>query len=373
MTPLDIDDLLRETESTSFPLTPTTDETHDLDDDLKSLDVFKEECERRLSNLTEEQGPKTEGKDEGGDTVPEGLHCARDAEAEDSLSLRTGNDGKPGEGSDGEGREEGRRGDGEEEEEEEEGMKMAQKSLQEVCSDLSTLRTPSSEGRSVRPKTKLYARKSNESQYSNASDTFGGGQQVEKPRPRVTSTINYTVDNLERELTNLLEMFGEKELPKRDDVDNSETTTTTTTANTTTTTTNMRPRSTPHFTSRTTPPSYSRTSLTSLTTPSTTSSENLYFTFPSSPTSDSSINLPSPAQQRDERRDSDLFSTLKEGVKHLGWRNSLKRKKKKHGKKGLVIGEPQDFRTLTATTSIKPDADPMVQAVPGDIAGHGAG
>lgn len=67
VTPLDIDDLVRETEATAFVLTPpTTEEMPGLDDDLKSLVIFQEECERRLNNLTE-------GRVDGRKTLPEGL------------------------------------------------------------------------------------------------------------------------------------------------------------------------------------------------------------------------------------------------------------------------------------------------------------
>ena len=46
---------------------------------------------------------------------------------------------------------------------------------------------------------------------------------------------------------------------------------------------------------------------------------------------------------------------MKKRMKNLGRRNSLKRIKKKKKKREIVISEPQDFRELTATTSIKPD------------------
>ncbi|XP_063877406.1 mucin-2-like isoform X4 [Scylla paramamosain] len=374
---------------------------------------------------------------------------------------------------------------------------MALESLKEVCNDLSTLGTPQTEGRSVRPKINKSRIKSIDFQLSNqSSSSFGAGQQVEeKPRPRKDSGYSFTIDNLEKEMKNLLDMFLTKDPSSSDDVDGtiditaasaaattpacprSPTTTTTNTSSPVTcssqTTISIPPRTpspTPTITSTTTvtppqsprsptltitstttaspplsprsltltisstttasppltprsptstvstitpltprsPASIATTPLTprSPTTPTTTpttrtplfpSSENLVFTYPSSPTSLSSFTFPSPEptatlQRRakslsthhisshspsfspsyhvlspppsspSERREEHqhFFSTIKEGMRNFGRRNSLRKKKKK---KRPEIGEPQDFRTLTSTTSIKPDADPWSKAV----------
>ncbi|XP_045121100.1 nuclear pore complex protein DDB_G0274915-like isoform X2 [Portunus trituberculatus] len=454
--------VLEEQASSSITVTTTTTEdgAEDLDAHLLSLETFQEDCMRRLAHLRDERSAVTE---------PE---CFTDATKEEE-NVESGN----GEGDKREDiKEEGKI--EEKEEEEEEGVRMAQASLKEICNDLSTLGTPLIEGRSVRPKIQKDRIKSVDFQLSGESDSiFAAGQQVEeKPRPRKDSGYSFTIDTLEKELTNLLDMFLTKDATDNVNDDATTNITTATTIATATTTTPTSPRSpittttttttsspvtsssqttitipprtpspTPTITSTTTitpprspcspntirstttvtpplsplpltsissvtpqtPRSPTSTATTPLTprspvTPTTTpttethpSSEPLVFTFPSSPTSLSSFTFassepttplqrkakslsvhhvpshsrssssyhvlsplppPSPSERKEEYH---FFSTIKEGMKNFGRRNSLRKKKKKRPE----IGEPQDFRTLTSTTSIKPDDDPWIKVV----------
>lgn len=200
MIPLDnIDELVlvQEVQASSFTsdtAAAAEEGAIDLEDHLISLEAFQEDCRRRLAHLEE-------GKDAiEGPGIVTTEECSTDAVREDE-SVESGSD-------DGDKTEEIKEeSNTEEEEEEEEGVRMAQESLKEVCNDLSTLGALQTEGRSVRPKINKPRIKSIDFQLSNETNSsFGAGQQVEKPRPRKDSGYSFTIDSLEKELSNLLDM-----------------------------------------------------------------------------------------------------------------------------------------------------------------------